>query len=1148
MYTKNVTRSAWPTANNATLLALLTLGLLSACGDDPAPSKPKPRPQPDMTVTADMPIDTPPDVDESPDTDTSPDVDTPPDVDMPDMEPDLGPQCMTNADCDPGNHCDEGQCLPGACREADKNACGGCAPLAEAPGDACGQCMKDQLACAAGGESLECNGDTPCSAPTVRTDEPANITQYTATLAGAVLDAGDGPVTEHGFCYGKTMAPAIGGMDIICSTLGALAQPADFTEELANLELGTSYFVRAYATNNIDTSYGEERELRTADALLPQVQTLTVTSPADGEVSVDAQLDELGVPEHDGHGVCLGAAADPALGDGSSNCTDLGLATQTGPFTVAFTNLELGATYHVRAFARSDAGTSYGQDLSITLRPTSPEIKTITNGTITSRVTLTWDPVPGATGYKVYRDGVAITPQAIPDLTLDDITAAAGGVPTNVGLNPSATSDNAARVTLSWSAGTAPQGTSYDYTLTAINTAGESDASQPKQGARAAQPITGYEVTVNGGNPIAVNGLNYDDTTAPAGVVTQANASASKGASSSTVFLNLDGADPQPGAPVNYRVRAKNAAGAGQDSDVFQGAKGPATLNIQWQRSSSTTDANYSNLAGATGRTFNDTTGPANEIERFYRVVITGGPMPITTAGDIGFRSANNPELLVTSTINVTQTNATIKGTLTSLGTSPSISPYGYCWSTSANPTYAAGSTNCSVGAGSRNTTGPLPNGSAAGLTAGTTYYVRAFGVFMKGGQATTVYSPNYSFVTRPNAVTTLSASTNDSAKVRLAWINVAGATEYKVLRNGSVIATVPAGNVLTSYDDTAAPAPPVPSAPASATLGTKYCTFSNISWTAAPAPGDGADATYTIVATNASGDAPASVAKTGRRDAAPILGYKVINASNGNATTTHSEATRSNNVFTLRTPTITPGTVTASDAAIAHPTYVRLDITGASQTTPPNDVIRIVAYNAIGDGAARSVTTSRAVCTLITQWQSSSSSGGTFTNISGATSDPYDDGSAPANGATVYYRANVYTAGSSNAQLTNVNQGRRYTRQPSLTTNTQNANARGRTSFSANYKVNDFGIPAVTTAEHGLCISTSNPPVKDQVGTTCRAANSNGCGFLGTISGNPINTGFCEFTGLTPNSAYYIRAWARSATTANAYIYGDSIVHTTNP
>jgi hypothetical protein len=41
MYTKNVTRSAWPTANNATLLALLTLGLLSACGDDPAPSKPK---------------------------------------------------------------------------------------------------------------------------------------------------------------------------------------------------------------------------------------------------------------------------------------------------------------------------------------------------------------------------------------------------------------------------------------------------------------------------------------------------------------------------------------------------------------------------------------------------------------------------------------------------------------------------------------------------------------------------------------------------------------------------------------------------------------------------------------------------------------------------------------------------------------------------------------------------------------------------------------------------------------------------------------------------------------------------------------------------------------------------------------------------
>lgn len=51
------------------------------------------------------------------------------------------------------------------------NACGGCTPLTDTPGDACGRCMRDELVCD-GSNALLCSGDTgcahgaPCSADT----------------------------------------------------------------------------------------------------------------------------------------------------------------------------------------------------------------------------------------------------------------------------------------------------------------------------------------------------------------------------------------------------------------------------------------------------------------------------------------------------------------------------------------------------------------------------------------------------------------------------------------------------------------------------------------------------------------------------------------------------------------------------------------------------------------------------------------------------------------------------------------------------------------------------------------------------------------------------------------------------------------------
>lgn len=1097
------------------------ISLATACVSDEEPKK--------------NPPNTPGDVDMGMGS-TTPDTPT----DLPDHKPDMDmgsstDTCVMDSDCDAGNHCDEGLCKLGACREADKNACGGCATLDQEIGAACGQCNKDQLECAPDAESLVCNGDTACDTPSVTTDEVSNITQYAATAAGSVDKLGDSPVQEHGFCLSAQPSPELGAEGSDCSTLGALSAPGPFTEELDSLELDTPYYVRAYATNASGTSYGQSKEFRTAEALLPQVRTLKVTADEDGKLIVSAQLDDLGIPVHQGYGVCLGQSADPALGDGQSSCTDLGTTDKIGPYSAEFASLALGLTYHVRAFARSEAGASYGQDLEITLRPAQPSIMGSSKGTSRDKVSVTWSPVEGATGYRIYRDGQLITAQPVMGLSFDDTNAMAGAAPTNIGFNLTATSDQQDKVSLSWAAPRVTTGQRHLYQVSAVNSGGESELSAAEDGFRGAQPITKYQISAGGGAWTDVSARTYDDLQAPAGAISQANASASQGTNSRAVLLNITGADATPGASVNYKVRAVSAAGPGQESDPVQGSRSAPTLTYQWQRSSGTSDAGYSNLSGATARSYSDTSAPPNEVVRYYRAIITAAGQPTTTAGVPGFRGANVPELSMKPVTNISTTGATLVGKVDNMGSYTSINPHGYCWSESVDPAYNTPGSTC-VSLGAKTAVGDMSARAVTGLSPNKRYYVRAFGQIIKGGQPFMVYSNNEPFVTRSAAVTGFSASTTNSAQVRLTWPALRYVDSYKLYRNNVLIQTIQSSpnSFRFSYDDVQAPAPPVPGAPASATVRNSYCNSVELAWTAAPAPGPGASATYKIVAVNAAGESAASFA-TGNRAAAPIEGYRVRNTSFPNQPTfTTAASTFSWNLFNLRAPTITTGSLSASRGTYAN--YVELKSTGASKGSVPSDRVEIVAFNASGDGLSRPIFASRRDCDLLIKWQRSNSNSGPFSDLPGAsgsyaTKSTHNDTSAPASGARVYYRALLLTAGADAfAVTTPVDAGFRLSRDPKVITSGQGSSATTSTTLTVQFIITDKGIPTYNSA--GACISTGVDPTVGSAGSTC-LSNCSMTSVAGIVSGT------CRFTGLSPQTRYFARAFVGNARTAPGHVYG---------
>ena len=99
--------------------------------------------------------------------------------------------------------------------------------------------------------------------PTVSTfDEVTEITLNSAVCGGYVSNDGGSPVTARGLCWSTRPNPNIDNNDPHTENGTGTGE---FTATMNGLSPGTTYYVKAYATNNIaGTGYGEERMFTTS--------------------------------------------------------------------------------------------------------------------------------------------------------------------------------------------------------------------------------------------------------------------------------------------------------------------------------------------------------------------------------------------------------------------------------------------------------------------------------------------------------------------------------------------------------------------------------------------------------------------------------------------------------------------------------------------------------------------------------------------------------------------------------------------------------------------------------------------------------------------------------------------------------------------
>ena len=200
----------------------------------------------------------------------------------------------------------------------------------------------------------------------IQTEGVTAVNEHSFTVNGKVLTDGSTSINQRGFVYATSHNPTLDN-----NSVNNGSGTGEYTSTITELTAGTSYFVRAFATNVNGTYYGNEVAVTTTattPSVLPSVTTITVTNVTTSEATVRGAVTSDGGENVTQRGFVYGT--EPNLPIASSSIVYHG--TGVGQYVNLLSSLLSGQTYYVRAFATNSVGTAYGDELTFTTSTPSP--------------------------------------------------------------------------------------------------------------------------------------------------------------------------------------------------------------------------------------------------------------------------------------------------------------------------------------------------------------------------------------------------------------------------------------------------------------------------------------------------------------------------------------------------------------------------------------------------------------------------------------------------------------------------------------------------------------------------------------------------------------------------------------------------------
>ena len=594
--------------------------------------------------------------------------------------------------------------------------------------------------------------------PTVVTNSTVTtISATTAYCGGTVTSDGGNYVNQRGICYSSwNSTPDIfnnDGMTYDGSGTGA------FSSFMNGLQQGVTYYVCAYATNDIGTVYGNTITFTTLRT--PVLTTNSVTDIDTMSAVSGGNITSDGGDPVTGRGIVWNTGGYPTI------TNYLGITyngTGIGSFTDTMKNLTPGQTYYVRAYATNGIGTNYGQQYSFKALPIKP--------TVTTSAISWYDVYDADGGGNVTSDGGAYVSQR-------GLCWNTTGSPT---INDSYNTD--------WNGGTGnfslyfsglQPGTKYYVRAFATNSAGTSYGNEitfttnatlpsvttnPISDTTTTSAVSGGNVTSDGGDSVIVRGIVWRYNSTPS--LSNYTGMTTNGAGLGTFIDTMK--NLIPGGRYYVRAYATNSIGTSYGSNIMfyakttvptvatsatatnimgtsavcggtvtsDGGANVSSRGVCWNTTGNPTLADNSAQQGSGTGTFTITITGLTDSTTYWVCAYATNSNGTSYGTAISFTTPKLPTVTTDTVTNITQTSANSGVNVINDG-GYAVSACGVCWDTLPNPTVSNGHSTDGAGMGSFS----FPS-LASDLNDSTVYYLRAYATSSAG----TGYGQQISFTT----------------------------------------------------------------------------------------------------------------------------------------------------------------------------------------------------------------------------------------------------------------------------------------------------------------------------------------------------------------------------------------------------------------